>query len=70
MPTAKRTFILVLLVLNAIVLLGQIWPEGAPSFANITNIITLGLNISFLLYLIKSQGINHRRTIRFDPANN
>ncbi|MBK9106590.1 MAG: hypothetical protein IPL92_19030 [Saprospiraceae bacterium] len=56
MPTAKRMFIIILLVLNAIVLLGQIWPEGAPSFAHIVNIITLGLNVSFLLTLIKGPG--------------
>jgi len=54
MPTAKRTFVLILLVLNIIVLLGQVWPEGAPPFANIVNMITLGLNISFLMTLIKS----------------
>lgn len=54
MPTAKRTFILILLVLNIVVLLGQLWPEGAPPFANIVNMVTLGLNISFLMTMIKS----------------
>ena len=54
MPTAKRTFIIILLVLNALVLLGQIWPEGTPPFARAVNLITLGLNISFLLTMIKS----------------
>lgn len=53
MPTAKRTFILILLVLNIIVLIGQLWPEGVPPFANVVNMITLGLNISFLMTLIK-----------------
>ncbi|HEY3385296.1 MAG TPA: hypothetical protein VGK46_02230 [Saprospiraceae bacterium] len=53
MFTAKRMFILILLILNAVVLLGQIWPEGTPSFAKPVNIITLGLNVSFLLTMIK-----------------
>jgi hypothetical protein len=60
MPSAKRIFIIILLVLNAVVLLGQIWPEGAPPFAKIVNLITLGLNVSFLLTLIKSPGLHHR----------
>ena len=51
-------FIIILLVLNAVVLLGQIWPEGAPPFGRIVNLITLGLNVSFLLTLIKSPGIS------------
>ena len=46
-------FILILLILNAVVLLGQIWPDGAPTFAKPINIITLGLNVSFLLTMIK-----------------
>lgn len=44
---------MLLLVLNTIVLLGQLWPEGAPPFARIVNIITLGLNIAFFMSLIK-----------------
>jgi|GEM_PF-1375587 len=53
MITAKRMFILVLLILNTVVLLGQVWPEHAPPFAKIVNIITLGLNVSFLLTMVK-----------------
>ena len=60
MPTAKRTFIIILLVLNALVLLGQIWPEGTPPFARAVNLITLGLNVSFLLTMIKSPGIKQK----------
>lgn len=36
-----RPLVAVLLVLNAIVLLGQIWPEGAPPFARVVNIVFL-----------------------------
>jgi hypothetical protein len=32
---------IVLLILNLVVLLGQIWPEGAPPFARTVNIIFL-----------------------------
>ncbi len=36
-----RTTILILIVLNVIVLVGQLWPEGAPPFARIVNIVFL-----------------------------
>lgn len=36
-----RLIIGVLLVLNLIVLLGQLWPEGAPPFASTVNIVFL-----------------------------
>ena len=68
MPTAKRTFIIILLVLNAVVLLGQIWPEGAPPFARIVNLITLGLNVSFLLTMIKSTGISQKKDHKEDAG--
>mgnify|MGYP003454161134 FL=1 len=61
MPTAKRTFIIILLVLNALVLLGQIWPEGTPPYARAVNLITHGLNISLLLTMIKSPGIKQKK---------
>ena len=40
MSKNERLFLIVLLVLNAVVLLGQLWPEGAPPFAR-------GVNIAF-----------------------
>jgi len=45
----KKSFLILIVVLNSIVLLGQLWPEGAPPFARMVNIITLILN---LLYFI------------------
>lgn len=45
----KKPFIIGLVILNLIVLLGQLWPEGAPPFARIVNIATLGLNLIFLI---------------------
>ena len=45
--------ILVLLVLlNVIVLLGQLWPEGAPPFARTVNIVFLiGSLVTFVIML-------------------
>jgi hypothetical protein len=39
----------ILIVLNVIVLLGQLWPEGAPPFARTVNIVFL---LASLLYFI------------------
>ena len=40
--------VILLIVLNAIVLLGQLWPEGAPPFARTVNIAFLLANLVFL----------------------
>lgn len=37
----SRFLLMFLLVLNVIVLLGQVWPEGAPPFARTVNIVFL-----------------------------
>ncbi len=37
----------VLLVLNIVVLIGQIWPEGAPPFARTINIVFLVASLIF-----------------------
>jgi hypothetical protein len=47
-----RPFLWVLLVLNLIVLLGQLWPAGAPPFARDVNIAFLVLSlVTFALRL-------------------
>ena len=38
----SKPLLIVLILVNAIVLLGQLWPEGAPPFAR-------GVNIAFLV---------------------
>ena len=53
MITQNKFVLLALLVLNAIVLLGQLWPEGAPPFARVVNILTLACNVFFFLILYK-----------------
>ncbi|HEY0977473.1 MAG TPA: hypothetical protein VGE21_08385 [Flavobacteriales bacterium] len=46
----RRTILILLLVLNAIVLLGQLWPEGAPPFARVVNILFL---VAVFVYLLR-----------------
>lgn len=39
--TMKKPILIVLVLLNVVVLLGQLWPEGAPPFARYVNIAFL-----------------------------
>lgn len=52
MTRNKKVIVIVLIILNSIVLLGQLWPEGAPPFAEIVNVLTLILNLIFLIGLL------------------
>lgn len=47
-----KPVLLVILLLNLMVLLGQLWPEGAPPFARIINVITLTADVILMLILI------------------
>ena len=47
----SRWFVGTLVVLNLVVLVGQLWPEGAPPFARAVNIVFLVLS---LLYFVRS----------------
>lgn len=44
---AHRVILIVLLLLNAVVLLGQLWPEGAPPFARAVNIAFLSASFVY-----------------------
>ncbi|MEE8106392.1 MAG: hypothetical protein V3T86_12725 [Planctomycetota bacterium] len=44
-----KPLLLVLIVLNVVVLIGQVWPEQAPPFARTVNI---GFLVATLLYLV------------------
>ncbi len=46
---SSRPLLLLLLMLNAVVLLGQIYPEGAPPFARVVNIVFLVLSLTYFL---------------------
>lgn len=47
----NKPILIILLVLNAIVLLGQLWPEGAPPFARVVNITFL---VGVMLFLLRA----------------
>jgi hypothetical protein len=49
MTKSMRIILVVLIILNMIVLLGQIWPEGAPPFAREVNILFLALSLLYFL---------------------
>ncbi len=42
----------ILLIFNLMVLLGQLWPDGAPPFARIMNVVTLTADVILMLILI------------------
>lgn len=48
----KKGILAVLILLNIVVLMGQLWPEGAPPFANAVNIIFLASSLVFFVWLI------------------
>jgi len=54
MPKKNRIILIALIVLNTIVLLGQIWPEGAPPFARIVNIVFLIGSLLFFSSSVKN----------------
>jgi hypothetical protein len=51
----NKSFRILLIILNSIVLLGQLWPAGAPPFAVYVNIITLILNLALLIFMLKKK---------------
>jgi len=51
----NRILLVVLLVLNAVVLLGQLWPAGAPPFARLVNIIFLTASLLYFITAIVSK---------------
>ncbi len=46
----SKTSVRLLIILNILVLLGQVWPDGAPPFARWINILFLAANLSFLIF--------------------
>ena len=50
-----RALLWVLLLLNVVVLLGQIWPAGAPPFARPVNIGFLVLSLVVLVVRIRER---------------
>jgi len=48
-----RSLLWVLLVANAMVLLGHLWPEGAPPFAGSVTLGFLVVNLLLLVWLLR-----------------
>ena len=48
----RPAVLIILVVLNCIVLLGQLWPEGAPPFARMVNILFLLLSLFYFVTAI------------------
>jgi hypothetical protein len=56
MTYLKKAGLIVLILLNAMVLLGQIWPEGVPPFAKTVNIVFLICSLLYFTYhLVKKK---------------
>lgn len=55
MKKNKKFFLIGLIALNSIVLLGQIWPEGAPSFAYKINITFLIISLLYFFISLISE---------------
>jgi hypothetical protein len=51
-----RLLTILLLLANAVVLLGQIWPEGAPPFARTVNIATLAVDVAVFALMLRRRG--------------
>lgn len=51
----NKTILIILIILNSIVLLGQVYPEGAPPFARIVNIIFLVFSLIYFVAQIRSK---------------
>ena len=49
-----KLVLVVLLVLNVVVLAGQIWPEGAPPFARTVNVAFLAASLLFFAVQLRA----------------
>ena len=52
-----RGVVVLLVVLNCVVLLGQLWPEGAPPFARVVNILFLVLSLLYFVGALRNRSI-------------
>lgn len=48
----KKALLIVLVLLNTVVLLGQIWPEGAPPFAPIVTLVFLSASLIYFAFTL------------------
>ncbi len=57
----KRFLLYPLILLNAMVLLGQLWPEGAPEFAHSVNLLFLIASLLYFTVELVSMRKNNNR---------
>jgi hypothetical protein len=50
----KKVLFVLLLLANAVVLLGQLWPEHAPPFAPNVNVATLVANLLVFGWMLRA----------------
>ena len=50
----RKPVLIMLVVLNVVVLLGQLWPEGAPPFARVVNILFLILSLAYFAVQLRA----------------
>jgi len=55
MAKSKKTILIILILLNTVVLMGQIYPEGAPPFAGIVNIVFLIFSLVYFVLEVRPQ---------------
>lgn len=53
MKLAHKLILITLIVLNVVVLLGQVWPEGAPPFAQKVNITFLIFTLIYFVFSLQ-----------------
>lgn len=51
----NKIILVVLLVLNFVVLMGQVYPEGAPPFARAVNIVFLLTSMLFFIIQLRKK---------------
>ncbi len=55
MKKPVKLFLIVLIILNIMVLTGQLWPAGAPPFARVVNIAFLVLSLGVFIRLLAAK---------------
>lgn len=53
--SSRKAFLILLVIVNAMVLLGQLWPEGAPPFARVVNIFFLAASLGYFVAELRSR---------------
>jgi hypothetical protein len=51
----RKIFLIILIILNTVVLMGQLWPEGAPPFARTVNIVFLLATLVFFINAVRKK---------------